>query len=105
MIGSCSGTHISNQVVVAQRDLTGLVTLSQGRSAVTFADRDALRVAKAILAAAGYDGISLYRDLGGLCLDVGDGDPPDAENDDLQELIGRRFPAAAVPADLFNRGE
>jgi hypothetical protein len=41
MIGSCSGTHISNQVVVAQREPTGLVILRQGRSAVMFADRDA----------------------------------------------------------------
>jgi hypothetical protein len=76
MIGSCSGTHISNQVVVAQRDLAGLVTIGQGKSSVTFADRDALRVAKAILAAAGYDGISFYRNLGRVFVDGGDDDPP-----------------------------
>jgi hypothetical protein len=96
MIGTCSGTHIVNQVVDAEeasdlslkisRNCSGAVTLNQGGAAVTFADCDALQVAKAILAAAGYDGISLYRNLGGLCVDVGDDDPPDAENDDLQAL-------------------
>jgi hypothetical protein len=87
------------------RDADGLMTLIQDGAAVTFADRDALRVAKAILAAAGYDGISLYRDLGCGCIDVGDDDPPDVQNDELQELIGRRIPAANAPADLFNRGD
>jgi hypothetical protein len=84
-------------------DEAGIVKLEQSGAAVTFADRDATRVAKAILVAAGYHGVQFYRELNRFtCLDVNDDDPPDAVN---PELLDRHncpaAPAGVAPTDLF----
>jgi hypothetical protein len=82
----------------------GLVTLTQGGVSLSFVDRDALAVAREILSAAGYEWIMMHHNVGGWCLDVGEAEPPDSENDNLQETIARRFRNQPEAPDLFERG-
>ena len=59
-------------------DGAGSVLLQQADSAVSMPDYEAVRVARAILAAAGYGDVSFYRSPNGMmCYDLEDDDAPD----------------------------
>jgi hypothetical protein len=100
-----AAVHVTSARAVLEitSDEAGIVTLEQSGAAMTFADRDAIRVAKAILAAAGYHGVQFFREVNRFtCLDVYDDDLPDAINPELLDRHNRpAAPAGVAPTDLF----
>jgi hypothetical protein len=79
----------------------GFVKIEQMRGCVTFADRDAVRVAKAILAAAGYGPVELSRWIGCGFVELGDDDLPDISLHQRGLPRGHQPPKTENAGDLF----